>query len=80
MSQRTLGNGVNALDYFHQLVKILTPSGEIMDPSATRMGMANATQRQIPVANLEKAAEVAEDNKAPVEKKVVKKKAVKKTK
>lgn len=28
----TLGNGVNALDYFHQYVKVLYPSGVIQRP------------------------------------------------
>lgn len=28
----TLGNGVNALDYFHQYVKVLYPSGVIKKP------------------------------------------------
>lgn len=38
MSQRTLGNGCNALTYFHQLVKQLTPNGKILDPKAGQMG------------------------------------------
>jgi len=32
MSQITLGNGMNALVYFHQLVKMITPSGQIIKP------------------------------------------------
>lgn len=44
MSQKTLGNGVNALAYFHQLVKILTPAGKVMDPqSGVVGGMVQAT-------------------------------------
>lgn len=38
MSQTTLGNGVNALAYFHQLVKVLTPSGKIIEPGVGQMG------------------------------------------
>lgn len=38
MSQQTLGNGINALNYFHQLVKILTPQGKVITPSASVMG------------------------------------------
>jgi len=34
MSNVTLNNGVNALEYFHQLVKVLTPNGEIMIPKS----------------------------------------------
>ena len=38
MSQVTLNNGVNALEYFHQLVKIITPDGVIMNPRAGTIG------------------------------------------
>lgn len=38
MSQITLNNGVNALVYFHQLVKIITPDGVIMNPRAGTVG------------------------------------------
>lgn len=38
MSQITLNNGVNALDYFHQLVKVITPQGVIMNPRAGVIG------------------------------------------
>lgn len=38
MSQKTLGNGVNALTYFNQLVKVITPSGRIMTPSLSIVG------------------------------------------
>ncbi len=38
MAQKTLGNGVNALSYFHQLVKVLTPAGKIMDPKSGQVG------------------------------------------
>ena len=40
LSQATLGNGQNALNYFHQFVKIRTPGGEILDPSSGKVGMA----------------------------------------
>jgi hypothetical protein len=42
MSNITLGNGVNALEYFHQLVKIKTRSGKHISPSSGRRGMAVA--------------------------------------
>lgn len=32
MSQITLGNGANALDFFHQYVRILTPMGNVITP------------------------------------------------
>ncbi len=40
MQQVTLPNGVNALDYFHQLVKVQTPGGQIIDPMQGRIGAA----------------------------------------
>jgi hypothetical protein len=40
MSNITLGNGANALDYFHQYVRCLTPSGEIISPNEGRRGFA----------------------------------------
>lgn len=56
MEQITLANGVNALTYFHQLVKVLTPSGDIMDPTEGRIGVArvNATpQNQTSVGGVD---------------------------
>ena len=38
MSQKTLGNGVNALLYFSQLVRQLTPNGKILDPRSGQVG------------------------------------------
>ena len=38
----TLGNGENALDYFHQYVKVLYPSGQIQRP---RLGRTAAVHR-----------------------------------
>lgn len=43
MSHRTLGNGVNALAYFHQLVKVLTPNGKTVEPSSGQVGVAGVT-------------------------------------
>lgn len=36
----TLGNGENALEFFHQLVKVRTARGVIMVPSTGRAGIA----------------------------------------
>lgn len=44
MAQKTLGNGVNALAYFHQLVKVLAANGKILDP---RSGQVGAVSGQI---------------------------------
>lgn len=38
MSQKTLGNGMNALAYFNQLVKLLTPNGKVLDPKSGQVG------------------------------------------
>lgn len=38
MSQKILNNGCNCLDYFHQLVKVITPSGKIINPKAGMIG------------------------------------------
>jgi len=40
MAQITLGNGENALKYFHQMVKIFTPAGVVMNPTAGQVGIA----------------------------------------
>jgi hypothetical protein len=40
MGETTLGNGMNALAYFHQLVKIKTPGGKIIKPSPYTVGAA----------------------------------------
>lgn len=56
MSQVTLKNGKNALEYFHQLVKVRTSSGQIINPSAARRGIVNvrkpvqAKQKEEPLA------------------------------
>jgi len=39
MSQITLGNGVNALSYFNQLVKVLTPTGQILPFGSGQFGV-----------------------------------------
>ena len=41
-SQVTLGNGMNALTYFQQLVKILTVSRQILTPRPGQIGAASA--------------------------------------
>ena len=47
MSNITLGNGVNALTYFHQMVRVLTPSGKIIDPRGGKMGMASTGRKKV---------------------------------
>lgn len=50
MQQTTLGNGINALEYFHQLVKVLTPQGTIIDPIQGRRGFQQTGVKQVPQA------------------------------
>jgi hypothetical protein len=40
MANKTLGNGMNALNYFNQLVKVITPNGKILDPKSGQIGIA----------------------------------------
>lgn len=42
MAQRVLGNGVNALSYFHQLAKQLAPNGQIMEMKSGVIGQVAA--------------------------------------
>ena len=48
MAQVTLKNGKNALEYFHQLVKVRTASGQIINPSAARRGIIRRPAPQQP--------------------------------
>ena len=41
MSQITLNNGVNALVYFHQLVRQMTPSGQVLTPGLGQSGSSD---------------------------------------
>lgn len=43
MDQVTLNNGTNALQYFHQLVNMLTPSGREIRPQSGRTGVEGQT-------------------------------------
>ncbi len=44
MANRTLNNGVNALRYFHQVVKQITPSGKIIDPRSGQVGITGQVE------------------------------------
>jgi len=68
MSQITLNNGMNALDYFHQVVKVITPDGISMNPKVGAVGVGSgsinmeapgeATPDVTPVQDVVAAAEV----------------------
>ena len=45
MSNITLNNGVNALEYFHQMVVVMTASGVKSTPTMGRMGAGQPTGR-----------------------------------
>lgn len=47
MSQVTLNNGVNALNYFHQLVKVITPDGVVMNPRAGTVGTGSVNTNSV---------------------------------
>ncbi len=52
MANTRLGNGVNALEYFHQLVKIWTASGQVVDPNS---GLIGAPVMQVPTPAAQQA-------------------------
>lgn len=53
--QSTLGNGMNALEYFHQYVKVKTPRGQIMQPQMGTIGGAVAGVMHAPTAPQQQA-------------------------
>ena len=48
MSQVTLNNGVNALTYFHQLVRVISPTGVVLNP---REGVVGTGKRTVGTQN-----------------------------
>ena len=69
LSQKTLGNGINALEYFHQLVKVMTPQGRVISPRVGQMGIAAPVRRMPtqPVADEAPAQAVTESVAAQAE-------------
>ena len=43
MSNMTLGNGMNSLEFFHQFVRVITPSGKIIGIGPGQVGAAAGT-------------------------------------
>ena len=71
MGQTTLRNGMNALDYFHQLVKVITPEGIIMNPRVGSIGTGKVDTVLPRVQNNQLIAEGTapkEDTRTPAEK------------
>ena len=56
MSNTRLGNGVNALEYFHQLTKMWTASGQIVDPNSGLIGAAPVMQVPSPAVQQQQYA------------------------
>lgn len=56
MANKALNNGANALEYFHQLVKVITLSGKIINPQLGRIGAGSV---KIPLTAAQKAAQQA---------------------
>lgn len=73
MSQVTLKNGVNALTYFHQLVKVRTASGQIINPSSARRGISPVQQIPQPPTQhntaTQQETQVSDNPPEPMEKK-----------
>ncbi|MFY0655403.1 MAG: hypothetical protein JXR12_01365 [Neptunomonas phycophila] len=69
MRQNRLGNGINALDYFHQLVRVLTPSGSIMEPQYGVVGAAaqHAGPTAAQMAETSDLAQTVQVEAAPVQ-------------
>jgi hypothetical protein len=66
MEQITLNNGVNALDYFHQLVEMISPSGKRLKPREGIIGTGmidtvGKDRRQESDKNITAAAQAAAD-------------------
>lgn len=59
LEQNTLGNGVNALIYFNQLVKQLTPGGQILPFGTNRHSAVNYNYTPIGTENLQSTPEVS---------------------
>ena len=60
MSNLTLGNGANALEYFHQYVKVLTPSGELINPTLGRIAAPDVTGLKKTAARLQAELEATQ--------------------
>lgn len=68
MSQRSLNNGMNALEYFHQLVKVITADGVIMNPRAGTVGTGTVKLDEVTAAPASSKKAAAKATKAAAEK------------
>lgn len=65
MSMSTLKNGMNALEYFNQLIKVRSVSGQIFTPNAGKIGAMARNMTPRPVAQAAPVQQVAQA--APVQ-------------
>lgn len=77
MSQTTLNNGMNALEYFHQLAKVISPEGIIFKPVVGKVGSTKQQQPQPQVQPQAQPQQVVEQEAAPAKKSARKKTAQK---
>ena len=69
MGNTQLRNGMNGLDYFHQLVKVITPEGVIMNPRVGAVGTGKVDTVLPKVQGDQMLAESAnEDSRTPAQK------------
>ena len=70
MGQSQLKNGMNALDNFHQLTKIITPEGVIMNPrvGAIGTGKVDMVVAPNPAGNAVQTLNEDQDTRTPSEK------------
>lgn len=64
MSNITLNNGVNALEYFHQLVKVITPSGVISNPRSGEIGTGIVLNEKAPTTKAKKKTVKVEEDES----------------
>lgn len=69
LSQSTLNNGVNALEYFHYLVKTVTPTGQVYSPREGIVGTNQVTGKMDTRSEEDRvaAAKLAEEKQAQLD-------------
>lgn len=65
MHENVLGNGINALHYFHQLVRVITPTGQIMKPSRGNVGVSRQLLNDGPTPDSARSVPEPEPTPAP---------------
>ncbi len=68
MSNSMLRNGMNALEYFHQLVKVITPEGVVMNPRIGQVGTGKVDTVVPQIMGDENAPKTPVDDRTPAQK------------